>query len=114
MSSSRRGLPSTTWYELRCKAIPSRYKLPQNVQDLLQAWDDYHKGSKDAEELGRMVRLSPRLRCGIANTISKCATKLKKEPDEMKNCVELIQVCTEILEIAGMELFYPPGPGELV
>lgn len=48
-----------------------------------------------------MVRLSPKRRESVATTISKCANMIKKDPSEVKTCVDIIEMCTEILEIAG-------------
>lgn len=58
----------------------------------------------DVSELGRLVRLSPRRRAAVANTITKCANILKKDPSEVKTCVDIIEMCTEILDIAGKNL----------
>lgn len=93
-----------SWYALKLKAAPARYGLTKNIQTLLQALDDYYCGSLDAIELGAMVRLSPKRRSAVANTIAKCAKIIKKEPGEVKTCVDIIEMCTEILEIAGKRL----------
>ncbi|KAH7170571.1 hypothetical protein EDB81DRAFT_909187 [Dactylonectria macrodidyma] len=93
-------MSSKSWYVLKMRSIPTRYGLSKNIQTLLQALDKYYTGSIDATELGRLVRLSPKRRSAIANTISKCADMIKKEPEELKTCVDIIEMCTEILEIA--------------
>lgn len=94
-------MSNKTWYTLQLKAVPTRYGLTKNAQTLLQALDWYHDGSIDSAELGRLVRLSPQRRTAIANTITKCAEMIKKQPAELKTCVDIIEMCTEILEIAG-------------
>lgn len=81
--------------------MPQRYGLSKNIQILFQSYDDYKMGSVDAVELGRLVRTSPNRRTSLAATISKCAGILKKQPEEVKTCVDIIEMCTEILEIAG-------------
>ncbi|PHH84447.1 hypothetical protein CDD83_1932 [Cordyceps sp. RAO-2017] len=91
---------SRSWYALKSKAVPSRYGLSKNMQDLLCGLDEYYAGVIDATELGRLVRLSPQRRAAIANTIAKCANILKKDQTEVKTCVDIIEMCTEILEIA--------------
>lgn len=96
-------MSSKSFFVLKAKAIPTRYGLSKNIQTLLEGLDNYHVGSLDVEELGRLVRLSPRRRAALANTISKCANILKKDPSEVKTCVDIIEMCTEILEIAGKE-----------
>ncbi|EFY87767.1 hypothetical protein MAC_06134 [Metarhizium acridum CQMa 102] len=93
-------MSSKSFFVLKTKAIPSRYQLSKNIQTLLEGLDSYHVGSLDVEELGRLVRLSPRRRAAVANTITKCANILKKDPSEVKTCVDIIEMCTEILEIA--------------
>ncbi|UNI14437.1 hypothetical protein JDV02_001066 [Purpureocillium takamizusanense] len=93
-------MTSTTWYALRSKAVHTRFGLSKNIQILLNSLDSYKTGAIDAAELGRMVRLSPQRRAAVANTISKCAAIIKKQPSEVKTCVEIIEMCTEILEIA--------------
>ncbi|KAM5351584.1 hypothetical protein ACJ41O_004307 [Fusarium nematophilum] len=93
-------MSSKSWYVLKSKAVHSRYGLSKNIQVLLQGLDSYKAGSIDARELGSMVRLSPRRRESVATTIAKCAHMIKKGPQELKTCVEIIEMCTEILEIA--------------
>ncbi|KAK7397597.1 hypothetical protein QQX98_013031 [Neonectria punicea] len=93
-------MSSKSWYVLKAKAVPARYGLSRNIQTLLQALDKHYTGSIDAAELGRLVRLSPKRRSAIANTISKCADMIKRQPEELKTCVDIIEMCTEILEIA--------------
>ncbi|KAG6110365.1 hypothetical protein E4U31_005949 [Claviceps sp. LM219 group G6] len=94
---------SKSFFVLKAKAIPVRYGLSQNIQTLLQGLDSYHSGSVDDSELGRLVRLSPRRRAAVANTITKCANILKKDPSEVKTCVDIIEMCTEILDIADRQ-----------
>ncbi|KAG6008596.1 hypothetical protein E4U21_004236 [Claviceps maximensis] len=92
-----------SFFVLKAKAIPMRYGLSRNIQTLLQGLDSYHSGSVDDSELGRLVRLSPRRRAAVANTITKCANILKKDPSEIKTCVDIIEMCTEILDIADRQ-----------
>ncbi|KAL7911211.1 hypothetical protein GGI35DRAFT_446842 [Trichoderma velutinum] len=93
-------MPAKLFYALKTKAVPARYHLSKNIQDLLMALDDHHSGSVDAEEIGRLVRLSPKRRAAIANTITKCANIIKTQPTEVTTCVDVIEMCTELLEIA--------------
>ncbi|KAL3964346.1 hypothetical protein ACCO45_001350 [Purpureocillium lilacinum] len=85
-------MTSTTWYALRSKAVHTRFGLSKNIQLLLNSLDLYKAGSIDATELGRMVRLSAHRRAALANTISKCAGIIKKQPSEIKTCVEIIEI----------------------
>lgn len=94
-------MPAKSFYELKTRAVPTRYGLSKNIQDLLMALDDYHRGSIDAVEVGRLVRMSTHRRTAIANTITKCAGILKNQPNEVATCVDVIEMCTELLEIAG-------------
>lgn len=94
-------MSTKSWYVLNTKAIPQRYGLSKNIQILFQSYDHYKMGSIDAAELGRLVRTSPNRRTSLAATISKCAMILKKDQEEVKTCVDIIEMCTEILEIAG-------------
>ncbi|KAH0499489.1 hypothetical protein TgHK011_006683 [Trichoderma gracile] len=89
-----------SFFVLKLKAVPTRYGLSKNIQDLFTALDHFHSGSIDAVELGRLVRLSPNRRSAIANTITKCAGIIKKQPEELTTCVDVIEMCTELLEIA--------------
>ncbi|KAM0481362.1 hypothetical protein ACHAPX_003466 [Trichoderma viride] len=101
-------MPAKSFYVLKLKTVPAKYGLSKNIQDLLMALDHYHDGSIDAVELGRLVRLSPNRRASIANTIQKCAGLLKKSPEEITTCVDVIEMCTELLEIADRK---PPMDG---
>ncbi|RMJ03781.1 hypothetical protein CDV36_014695 [Fusarium kuroshium] len=93
-------MSSKSWYALKSKSAHTRYGLSKNIQTLLHGLDRYHEGVIDARELGSMVRLSPKRRESVATTISKCANMIKKDPSEVKTCVDIIEMCTEILEIA--------------
>ncbi|UKZ77209.1 hypothetical protein TrVFT333_004928 [Trichoderma virens FT-333] len=93
-------MPAKSFFDLKTRAVPTRYSLSKNIQDLLIALDDFHNGSIDAVEIGRLVRLSPNRRAAIANTITKCANILKSQPMEVATCVDVIEMCTELLEIA--------------
>ncbi|KYK58298.1 hypothetical protein DCS_05311 [Drechmeria coniospora] len=101
-------MSSKSWYILWSKAVPARYGLSKNIQTLLQHLDLYYSGGLEADELGRLVRLSPHRRTAIANTIAKCANIIKKDPSELRTCVDVIEMCTEILEIADKR---PPLAG---
>ncbi|KAM0250545.1 hypothetical protein ACHAQJ_008555 [Trichoderma viride] len=101
-------MPAKSFFVLKLKTVPAKYGLSKNIQDLLLALDHYHSGSIDAVELGRLVRLSPNRRAAIANTITKCAGIIKKQPEEITTCVEVIEMCTELLEIADRR---PPIDG---
>jgi hypothetical protein len=94
-------MSSKSWYALKSKSVHTRYGLSKNIQTLLQGLERYHEGIIDVRELGSMVRLSPKRRESVATTISKCANMIKKDPQELKTCVDIIEMCTEILEIAG-------------
>ncbi|KAL5599817.1 hypothetical protein FOVSG1_007629 [Fusarium oxysporum f. sp. vasinfectum] len=93
-------MSSKSWYTLKSKAVHTRYGLTKNIQVLLQGLESFHAGVIDARELGSMVRLSPRRRESVAATIAKCARMINKDPQESKTCVDIIEMCTEILEIA--------------
>lgn len=100
-------MSSKSWYALKSKAVHTRYGLTKNIQVLLQGLESFHAGIIDARELGSMVRLSPKRRESVAATIAKCARMINKEPQESKTCVDIIEMCTEILEVAGK---YGPAP----
>ena len=68
---------------------------------LLKAFDSYNTGSIDAYELGSLVRMSRNRRTAVTNTITKCAQMIKTNPEELKTCVDIIEMCTSILEISG-------------
>jgi len=40
-------------------------------------------------------------RKAITDTITKCAAIMRKKPADTKNCIDIIQACTEILDAAG-------------
>ncbi len=94
-------MSSRSFYVQKTKRLHTRYGLSLTATRLLQSIDDFHNGSIDEPELSRILRLSPAMRKAIAETISKCANAMEKEPSEMKDCVALIKNCTEVLEIAS-------------
>lgn len=89
------------FYVQQLKNLHAKYGLNQNARGVLKALDDYKFGRIGADELGRTVRLSPNMRRAITDTISKCAGIMAKQPGEMKNCLDLINGCTEVLAVAG-------------
>ena len=95
-------LSAKSFYIQRLKCLHTRYKLSENAVRLLQALDDHHTGAAEDEALGRLVRLSPSNRRAVTDTIAKCAAIIQKQPHELKDCVALIENCTEILAHAGM------------
>ncbi|KAK3951709.1 hypothetical protein QBC32DRAFT_261847 [Pseudoneurospora amorphoporcata] len=95
MSSSR-----ATFYAHQTMNLYARYGLSDNAKRLLRDHDQWRMGSLDRDQLGRNVRMSPDLRKSITDTITKCAAMMRKKPDEVKNCIEIIQACTEILDAA--------------
>ncbi|KAF4817097.1 hypothetical protein CGCSCA5_v006115 [Colletotrichum siamense] len=94
------------WYFLAMEKVPQKYGLSKNAQQLLQYLDDVKAKMMDEYELGRMVRMSNENRKAITDTIRKVALLMQKQPKEQKNCIKLIEMCTEILDIANR----PPPP----
>jgi hypothetical protein len=95
-------MSSNAYRILKDKRVPQRYRLSRNIKLLLEALDSFTAGKIDAAELGHRVRIHPKQRSAISNTIKKCAVMMVKKPEEGKTCVELIKMCTEILDIAGL------------
>lgn len=89
------------WYFLAMEKVPQKYGLSKNAQQLLQYLDDVKAKMMDEYELGRMVRMSNENRKAITDTIRKVALLMQKQPKEQKNCIKLIEMCTEILDIAS-------------
>ncbi|KAJ2905930.1 uncharacterized protein MKZ38_003718 [Zalerion maritima] len=98
------------FFVLKTLHLPSRLGLSNNAQVLLLAYDEYRRGLIDSAELGRQVRLSPNKRQAITNTIAKCASYMRRKPEEVKNCIDILQTCTEILSIAGEVVGRPRYP----
>lgn len=96
MSSSR-----ATFYAHQTLNLHARYNLSDNAKKLLRAHDEWRMGSLGQEELGRRVRMSVDNRKAITDTITKCAATMRKKPADTKNCIDIIQACTEILDAAG-------------
>ncbi|WYZ40248.1 hypothetical protein EsH8_IV_000589 [Colletotrichum jinshuiense] len=108
------GLGMDSWYVLKMRNVPTRFNLSENAKVMLQTLEDYRVGAIDEFEIGRMLRLSAEKRKSISDTIRKCASLMEKKPAEMKTCILVIEMCTEILDIAID--FYttdrpPPLPG---
>ncbi|KAK3340905.1 hypothetical protein B0H65DRAFT_275711 [Neurospora tetraspora] len=95
MSSSR-----ATFYAHQTLNLHARYGLSDNAKKLLRAHDHWRMGGLERDQLGRLVRMSPDMRKSITDTITKCAEIMRKKPAEVKNCIDIIQACTEILDAA--------------
>ncbi|KAK3368096.1 hypothetical protein B0H63DRAFT_564856 [Podospora didyma] len=89
-----------TFYGQQMLMLHRKYALSANAKKLLEAHDDWKHGRIDQDELGRLVRLSGNMRKAVTDTIAKCASVMRKKPAELKNCVDIIQACTEILSAA--------------
>jgi hypothetical protein len=105
------GSPPTaaTFYAQQTMGLHSRYGLSENSIQLLRAHDDWKLGRIDQDQLGRIVRMSSNMRAAVTDTIKKCASVMRRQPAEVKNCVDVIQACTEILGIAGRITCSRPG-----
>ncbi|EFX00472.1 hypothetical protein CMQ_7474 [Grosmannia clavigera kw1407] len=95
-------MSSKGFYVQKTKRLHSRYSLSGNAVLLLKALDDFHVGIIDHAELGRIVRMSRNNRKAVTEIITKCAAVMEKQPGEMKDCIALIQNCTEILGVAAL------------
>ena len=60
--------------------------------------------------MGRIVRLSTNMRTALTDTINKCTHIMRNKPEELKQCVEIIQSCTDMLTIAGKRNVSLPIP----
>ena len=103
MSSSR-----ATFYAQQTLNLHARYGLSENAKKLLRDHDQWKSGKLERDELGRQVRLCPDKRKSITDAITKCTAMMRKKPTESKNCLDIIQACTEILDAAGKK--YPMLP----
>jgi hypothetical protein len=56
--------------------------------------------------------MSRNRRNAVTNTITKCAQRIKINPEDSKTCVDLIEMCTAILEIAGEHNGFVYADGE--
>ncbi|KAL0930816.1 uncharacterized protein CTRU02_213551 [Colletotrichum truncatum] len=97
---------SKKWYIIAMSNIPTKYGLSTNAKQLLQYLDDCKANYMDEAELGRKVRLSLENRKAITDTIRKVASLMQEKPKETQYCLQLIEMCTEILDIANR----PPPP----
>jgi hypothetical protein len=91
----------STFYEFRMLNLPARYGLSYIGQTMLKAFEDFKTGHIDETALGRLIRLSPKNRAAIVETIQKCSIVIGEKPKETKYCLVIIQSCTEMLSIAG-------------
>ena len=104
-------MPPKEYYQLRMMNIPNRVGLSLNAKVLLNSFDQYQRGIIDGVELGRQIRLSPNKRNAITEAIGKCATHMRKNPNDLQNCIGIIENCTQLLSIAGrlrMDSFWLP------
>ncbi|KAK0722778.1 hypothetical protein B0T26DRAFT_674441 [Lasiosphaeria miniovina] len=92
--------PLPTFYAQQMLGLHGRYGLTDNAKTLLRAYDDWKIGRIDQDELGRIVRMSTNMRAAITDTITKCAAAMRSRPAEIRNCVDIIQACTDILGLA--------------
>lgn len=94
-------IETKSWYVMRLYNVPTRYGLTKNARRLLQLLDDVKGIPADQTELGRQMRLSHENRKVIPETIRNCASMMVKYPDETKTCLQLIDMRTQILDIAS-------------
>jgi hypothetical protein len=94
----------TTYYEFRLLNLMSKYHISANAETMLKAHEDWKTGKIDEAELGRLVRLSPENRAAVIKTMVKLAGIMGKKPEESKHCLTMIEICGEIVGIAGKSL----------
>lgn len=101
MSSKAFALSSKSYYVLETKAVFPRYKLPEEMRLVFEKYDHYKLGAVDSVELGRLMRFSSNCRAAVATTINLCAAILKKDSQELTTCIDIIEICTEVLQVTG-------------
>ncbi|CCF31803.1 hypothetical protein CH063_04347 [Colletotrichum higginsianum] len=92
-----------SWFALSFQGAPRRLGISNNARVMLQALEDYKCTSMSEADIGRMLRLSPNRRQSMIDTIRDC-TNLMAKYKEVRSCALVIQMCTEVLELAN----HPP------
>lgn len=95
-----------TFYAQEMLDLHNKYNLSENARTLLRAHDQWRMGQISQEDLGRMVKMSPKMRQAIIDTITKVNNTMKKKPEEQKMCIEIIQACTDLLTALGKCLYH--------
>lgn len=80
----------------------NEYSIKENARKMLQAHDDWKSHKIDEAELGRLIRLSPGNRAAVIQTMVKTAGIMQKKPEESKFVLAIIEMCGEIVSIAGI------------
>lgn len=94
-------MSSKSFYSLTTKSVFHKYDLPKVMKLVFQKYDDYKMGSIDGVELGRLIRSSISCRAAVATTINLCTAAIKKDAQQLKTCIDIIEICTEVLQITG-------------
>ncbi|WQF75727.1 hypothetical protein CDEST_00741 [Colletotrichum destructivum] len=89
-----------SWFALSFQGAPKRLGISNNARVMLQALEDYKCTSMSEADIGRMLRLSPNRRQSMIDTIRDCTTMMAKYK-EVRSCALVIQMCTEVLELAN-------------
>jgi hypothetical protein len=90
-----------SFYELRMLNKMSEYNINKNAQNMLRSHDEWKLGHIDECELGRRVRMSRENRAAVIQTMVKIASIMQKKPEESKYVLNIIEMCGQILSIAG-------------
>ncbi|KAI0911509.1 hypothetical protein F4823DRAFT_586074 [Ustulina deusta] len=101
------------FYELRMLRLFEQYELSDNVRTMFKALEEFQTARLDEAALGRLIRLSPRNRAALVNTMVKCASIMKDKPKESKYCLDIITSCGSMLEIADKQTQDSGFPGFL-
>ncbi|KAI0879625.1 hypothetical protein GGS24DRAFT_4502 [Hypoxylon argillaceum] len=90
-----------SFYEQRMLRLFERYELSDNARIMFKALEEFQTSRIDEAALGRLIRLSPRNRSALVNTMVKCANIMTEKPKESKYCLGIITSCGNMLEIAN-------------
>lgn len=108
-----------SFYEQRMLRLFERYELSDNARIMFKALEEFQTSRIDEAALGRLIRLSPRNRSALVNTMVKwynkhglpmplCPTDcdnsaniMTEKPKESKYCLGIITSCGNMLEIAN-------------
>lgn len=93
-----------SYFEFRLHNLMSRYHISPNAETMLKAHENWKTGKIDEAELGRLIRLSPENRAAVIQTMVKLAGIMEKKPEESKHCLTMIEICGEVVGIAGKSL----------
>ena len=108
VSKKQKPLPQDrTFFQDTLLFTHKRLGLSENAVTLLKYLDEVKLGGMDKDDLARKIRLSPAFYKALLDTVNWCSIMMVQRPLEGLERLQIIEKCTEMMEISSKSKNHP-------